>query len=61
MFLELQALQAIMEHALQFRLIVGLVSVLPERHSAGEAAGLQADRNAIRGLVTLCWRAAALQ
>ena len=50
-----------MEHALQFRLIVGLVSVLPERHSAGKAAGLQADRNAIRGLVTLCWRAAALQ
>ena len=54
-------MQAVKELALLLELDVGLVSVLPERHPAGQVGGLQADRNAIRGLVALCWRAAALQ
>ena len=61
MYLELQALQAVKELVLLFKLIVGLVSVLLERHPGWKAGRLQADSNAIRGLITLCWRAAALQ
>ena len=61
MFLRLQALQAVEELALLFELDVGLVPVLPDRHPAGDGGGLLADRFAVRSLVTLCWRAAALR